>query len=56
MRRGGAARLQDNTLDWKRVFRKMERSGYRGWIELEYGGNDLTETVALRDYFIQLLK
>lgn len=55
-RRGGAARLQDNTLDWKRVFRKMERSGYRGWIELEYGGNDLTETVALRDYFIQLLK
>ena len=33
----------------------MERNGYRGWIELEYGGNNVTDTVAFRDYFRKLL-
>ena len=35
--------------------RLTEESG-TSVLVLEYGGNDLTETVALRDYFIQLLK
>lgn len=50
----GSSPLADNTLDWKRIFSVMEKTGYRGWIELEYGGNDLTETVRLRDYFRSL--
>jgi sugar phosphate isomerase/epimerase len=50
----GSSSLADNTLDWKRIFSVMEKTGYRGWIELEYGGNDLTETVRLRDYFRSL--
>ncbi len=54
-KRLGTCGLQENTLDWKRVFRVMERNGYRGWIELEYGGNNVTDTVAFRDYFRKLL-
>jgi len=54
-KRGGTCSLQENTIDWKRVFRVMERTGYRGWIELEYGGNNVTDTVAFRDYFRKLL-
>ncbi len=52
----GSSSLADNTLDWKRIFAVMEKTGYRGWIELEYGGNDLTETVRLRDYFRSLFR
>ncbi len=51
----GTGSLEDNTLDWKRVFRVMDKTGYRGWIELEYGGNNVTDTVAFRDYFRKLL-
>jgi len=53
--RSGTCGLEDNTLNWKRVFRVMERAGYRGWIELEYGGNNITDTVAFRDYARKLL-
>ena len=53
--RGGTGSLEDNTLDWKRVFRVMDRTGYHGWIELEYGGNNVTDTVVFRDYFRKLL-
>ena len=42
--------LADNTLNWKRLFKVMDKAGYRGWIELEYGGNSITGTVELRDY------
>lgn len=52
----GSSSLADNTLNWKRIFKVMEKTGYRGWIELEYGGNDLTETVRLRDYFRSLFR
>jgi sugar phosphate isomerase/epimerase len=52
----GSSSLADNALDWKRIFRIMEKTGYRGWIEVEYGGNDLTETVRLRDYFRSLFR
>ena len=53
--RGGTGSLEDNTLDWKRVFRVMDKTGYRGWIEVEYGGNNVTDTVVFRDYFRKLL-
>ena len=53
--RGGTGSIEDNTLDWKRVFRVMDRTGYHGWIELEYGGNNVTDTVVFRDYFRKLL-
>ena len=51
----------DNTLKWKRIFKIMEKTGYRGWVELEYcwspsGRNvdNLAETVRFRDYFRSL--
>jgi sugar phosphate isomerase/epimerase len=47
--RSGSASMADDSLDWKRVLRVMDRTGYRGWIELEYGGNNITDTVLLRD-------
>ena len=53
-RRSGSATLKDNTVDWKRIFRVMGRTGYRGWIELEYGGNNPTDTVILRDHLRRL--
>ena len=53
-KRSGSTSLQDNTLDWKRVFRQMRRTGYKGWIELEYGGNNVTDTVMLRDHLRRL--
>ena len=52
--RGGPATLEGNTLDWKRVLRIMDKTGYKGWVELEYGGNDITNTVVLRDYLRKL--
>ncbi len=29
----------------------MGKVQYRGWIELEYGGNNVTDTVELSNYF-----
>jgi sugar phosphate isomerase/epimerase len=52
--RGGPSTLQGNTLDWKRVLRTMDDTGYKGWIELEYVDNDITNTVILRDYLRKL--
>ncbi len=52
----GSTTLADNTLDWKRIFRVMEKTGYQGWIELEYGGNNVTDTVCFRDYFRSLCR
>ncbi|MBI2502794.1 MAG: sugar phosphate isomerase/epimerase [Candidatus Latescibacteria bacterium] len=52
----GSSSLADNTLDWKRIFAVMEKTGYRGWIELEYGGNNVTETICFRDYFRSLFR
>ena len=52
--RGGPATLEGNTLNWKRVLHAMDEAGYKGWIELEYGGNDITNTVILRDYLRKL--
>ena len=40
--KGGPATQEGNTLNWKKVLRAMEKAGYKGWIELEYGGNDIT--------------
>jgi len=54
--KSGSASLADNTLDWKRVFKTMDETGYKGWIELEFGGNNLTDTVQFRDYFRALAK
>ena len=53
-RHSGGTSLADNTLDWKRIFRIMGKTGYGGWIELEYGGNNVTDTVELSDYFRSL--
>lgn len=51
---GGASSLLDNALNWKRIFTTMGKTGYRGWVELEYGGNNVTDTVGFRDYFRSL--
>ena len=53
-RRSGSTSLQGNTVEWKRILRVMDRTGYKGWIELEYGGNNVTDTVILRDYLRRL--
>ena len=55
-RGSGSSTLPGNTIDWKRIFKVMDQTGYRGWIELEYGGNNLTDTVRLRDYFRSLFR
>jgi sugar phosphate isomerase/epimerase len=54
--KSGSAALADNALDWKRVFKTMDQTGYKGWIELEFGGNNITDTVQFRDYFRSLAK
>jgi sugar phosphate isomerase/epimerase len=54
------AAFQDNTIDYGRVLRAMRRSGYRGYIGVEYVWTDwehcnevdnLSETILLRDFF-----
>ena len=55
-KRSGSTSLPDNTIDWKRIFRVMKRTNYKGWIELEYGDNNVTDTVMLRDLLRQLTK
>ena len=49
--KSGSATLEANTLDWRRVFDVMEGTDYKGWVELEFGGNNLTDTIEFRDYF-----
>ena len=51
----GSASLEDNELDWQRVLNIMEQTGYNGWLELEFGGNNLTDTVEFRDYLRTLM-
>jgi sugar phosphate isomerase/epimerase len=55
-KKSGGTSLEENTLDWKRIFRIMKKTGYKGWIELEYGGNNITDTVTFRDYFRSLFR
>lgn len=54
-KKSGSASLADNDLDWRRVFRIMDKTGYKGWVELEFGGNNITDTVQFRDYFRRLV-
>jgi sugar phosphate isomerase/epimerase len=47
--------LADGIVDWKRVFRALDRAGYQGWLVLDHlstsGAASLTEDVAaLRAY------
>jgi sugar phosphate isomerase/epimerase len=53
-RKSGSTSLADNALNWRRIVRAMEKTGYKGWIELEYGDNNITDTVHLRDHFRSL--
>ena len=60
-RRNPQANMHQNTLNWQRIFAKMEQTGYRGWIEFEYCWSpdspqvdNLAETVRCRDYFRKL--
>ena len=32
----------------------MDQTGYKGWVELEFGGDNITDTVQFRDYFRSL--
>ncbi len=62
-------RLQEsfarNTIDYERVFEGMNRTGYSGWIGIEYVWIDwehcnecdnLSETILFRDFFQSLIK
>lgn len=53
-KRSGSTSLKDNTVNWRRILMVMRRTGYKGWIELEYGGNNITDTVTLRDHLREL--
>jgi len=53
-RRSGATPVAQNRVDFKRMLRAMKKTGYRGWIELEYGDNNVTDTVELRDHLHHL--
>ena len=33
----------------------MDQTGYNGWLELEFGGNNITDTVEFRDYLRKLV-
>ena len=57
------ANMNENTLNWKRIFRKMEKTGYNGWIETEYCWDplspqidNLAETVRCRDHFRNIMQ
>ena len=52
--KSGSTSLADNTLDWKKIFKTMDQTGYKGWVELEFGGDNITDTVQFRDYFRSL--
>ena len=64
VRGGRKGRLQEsfarNTVDYKRVFKVMQKTGYKGWIGIEYVWIDwencnecdnLSETILYRDFF-----
>ena len=52
----GATSLADDELDWPHILNIMDQTGYNGWLELEFGGNNLTDTVEFRDYLRSLAK
>ena len=52
--KSGSTSLADNTLNWKKIFKTMDQTDYKGWIELEFGGDNITDTVQFRDYFRSL--
>ena len=67
VRGGRKGRLQEsfarNTVDYKRVFKVMQKTGYKGWIGIEYVWIDwencnecdnLSETILYRDFFRKL--
>ncbi len=69
VRGGRRGRLQErfdrNVIDYKRVFKAMQDTGYRGWIGIEYVWtawercnecDNLTETIRYRDYFRSLTR
>lgn len=69
VRGGRRGRLQEgfdrNVIDYKRVFKAMQRTGYRGWIGIEYVWTEwercnecdnLAETIRYRDYFRSLAR
>ena len=57
------AAFRDNTIDYRRVCRRMKQIGYRGWIGIEYVWIDwehcnecdnVSETIRYRDFFRKL--
>ncbi len=67
VRGGSRKRLQEsfdsNTIDFKRIYKVMQKTGYRGWLSLEYVWTDwehcnecdnLSETIRYRDFFRML--
>ena len=52
----GVTSLADDELDWPHILNIMDQTGYNGWLELEFGGNNLTDTVEFRDYLRSLSK
>ena len=65
-RKGGIqASVRDNTIDFARIVKVMQRTGYRGYIELEYVWTEfencnkvdnLSETILLRDVILKAYK
>ena len=69
VRGGRKGRLQErfshNTIDYQRVAKVMQKTGYRGWLGIEYVWIDwehcnecdnVSETVQFRDFFISSMK
>ena len=54
--RAAATSLADDELDWPHILNIMDQTEYNGWLELEFGGNNLTDTVEFRDYLRSLSK
>lgn len=57
------ASFKENVIDYRRVFDRMEATGYRGWVGIEYVWIDwqncnecdnLSETILFRDFFRSL--
>ena len=55
--------FDQNTIDYERVFRTMQETGYSGWVGIEYvwtewercnESDNLSETVRYRDLFRKL--
>ena len=52
--KSGSTSLADNTLDWKKIFKTMDQTNYKDWIKLEFGSDNITDTVQFHDYFRSL--